>query len=174
MHEYFTNNVHKIYPTLSADFSKFRQIFSENSPKFWQVCPKFSTNFSKNTRDFLFINIIVKILFLLRVLYIPIVRKLTNNFLQIFQNFLWKNFKILLYLLYFNLKIFVYFIQNLSRQYEKFTFIFYKLKNFPRVFFEFLWISPISLQFPEIFPTIYLKLQVFQNIFLKFSLLKFV
>ncbi len=27
---------------------------------------------------------------------------------------------------YFNIEIFMYFIQNLSRPYEKFTFIFYK------------------------------------------------
>ncbi len=72
--------------------------------------------------------------------------------------------------------VFVYFIQNLSLPYEKFSFIFYKLKNFLHVFFEFHWISPAYLKFPKIFPTINLfkTTQFFRNIFSKFSLLKFV
>ncbi len=74
-----------------------------------------------------------KFLFLLRVFYI-LFEKLTNNFMQIFQNYFEKNFLILLYLLYFNVNIFVYFIQNLSRPYKKFIFIFSKLKNFQHVF----------------------------------------
>ncbi len=91
--------------------------------------------------------------------------KLTNNFLQIFQNFLEKKLRILLYLLYLNIKIFVYFIQNLNSLYEKFTFIFSILKNFPHVYFEFRWISHISLKFSEIFPTIYSKVLKFARIF---------
>ncbi len=71
-----------------------------------------------------------------------------------------------------NIKIFVYFIQNLSPRYEKFTFIFYKLKNFPRVFFEFRWISRISLKFPEIFITIYSNPSNFPEYFLKIFTLK--
>ncbi len=55
-----------------------------------------------------------KSLFLSRVFYI-LFEKLTNNFLQIFLNFLKKNFKILLNLLYCKVKIFAYFIQKLNR-----------------------------------------------------------
>ncbi len=42
---------------------------------------------------------------------------------------------------------------------------FYKLKNSPHIFFEFRWISLISLKFPEILPTIYSKLLKFSRIF---------
>ncbi len=40
------------------------------------------------------------------------------------------------------------------------------------MFFEFRWISPLSLKFPEIFSTIYLKLLKFPEYFLKNFTLK--
>ncbi len=94
-----------------------------------------------------------------------IVRKTDQWFLANFSKVSWKILKILLYLLYFNVKISVYFIQNRSHLYEKFSFTFYKLKNSPNVFFEFRWISSISLIFPEILPTIYSKPEYFLKTF---------
>ncbi len=140
---------------LTNGSQNFLQIF----PKILKIFYKFFQKYSKFSTIFL-----SKFLFHLRMFYI-LLEKLTNDFSQIFQNFLETNFKILLYLLYFNVKIFVYFIQNLSCPYKEFTFIFYKLKNFPRVFFEFRWISPISLKFSEIIPPIYSKLLKFSRIF---------
>ncbi len=124
-----------------------------------------SQYFLKNTQDFLLIILLSKFLFLLWVFYI-LFEKLINHFLQMFQNFLEGNFKILLYyLLYFNVNIFVYFIQNLNNPYETFIFIFYKLKIFPYVFFEFHSTSPISLKFLEIFSTNTSKLLKFSRMF---------
>ncbi len=73
---------------------------------------------------------------------------------------------------YFNVKIFVYFIQNLSRPYEKCICIFYKLKNFPHVFFEFCWISPICWNFQKFFPQFIQNFSNFPDYFLKIFIFK--
>ncbi len=129
-------------------FQKFHQIFRKHSLKFWQVCFKiFYKFFQKYLRFSINKYYCQNFCFFYRCF-----TYCSKSWLTIFCNFFF------LFLLYFNAKSFVYFIQNLNHPYKKFTFIFYKLKNFPHVFIEFCWISPISLKFPEIFPTIYSKL----------------
>ncbi len=126
--------------------------------------------FSKILKNFLLINIIVKI-FVSSTGVLHIVRKLSNDFLQIFQNFLEKNFKILLYLLHFNVNLCYSKSQSSVR---KIYFYFLQIEKFPTCVF---WISLNFSCFIEIswnFPHNLFKIpQIFQNIF-KFSLLKFV
>ncbi len=95
-----------------------------------------------------------------------------NNFLQIFQNCLEKNFKILIFLIYFIVKIFIYFIQNLSRPYEKFTFIFYKLKNFSHFFKNFVEFLLFFCNFLKFFPQFIQNSSSFSEHFLKICILK--
>ncbi len=77
----------------------------------------------------------------------------------------------MLYLLY-SIKIFVYFIQNLSHLYKMFTFIFYKLKYFPCVFLNFIEFLLFLWNFLKFFPQFLQNPPSFPEYFLKIFILK--
>ncbi len=109
--------------------------------------------------------------FFLQAFYI-LFEKLTDDFLQIFQNFLEKNFKISIRLLYFNIKIFVN-IQNLNHPYEKFTFIITNWKFFRMYFLNFVKFLPFLLNFLNFWENFRKNLLKFQENFREWMLQNF-